>query len=475
MDSQSTVGTPTTDYLAQVTPQLLAKHDRPGPRYTSYPTAIEFRESFTAEDYAKRLATADQRTGEPLSLYVHIPFCHQRCTFCGCNVVISRKPQICEKYLEHLHREIDLLAGALPNRRDLLQYHWGGGTPTYLTPEQMQRLHAKIAGHFRLPSGAEAAIEVDPRVTTKQHLKTLRSLGFNRISIGVQDFTPEVQEAVNRVQPVEPTRELIEYARGIGFSSVNIDLIYGLPLQTPAAFRQTLDTVIGMRPERVAVYSFAFVPWIRGNQRKLIESQLPEREVKFSLFTEALVAFLGAGYLQIGMDHFALPEDELGRAAANRTLYRNFMGYTVHKAADFLGLGVSSIGSVQGAFAQNAKKLPRYYEALGAGRFPIERGYVLTRDDAIRAKVIRELMCNFRVDATEAEAEFGIDFEDYFARELAELSEPGGAAEQGFAEVSSHGVDVLPLGRLFIRNICMIFDPYLREKRGDRPVFSRTV
>lgn len=475
MESRSTIGTPTTDYLAQVTPQLLAKHDRPGPRYTSYPTAVEFHEGFTADDYAERLAAADQRVGEPLSLYVHIPFCHERCTFCGCNVVISRKPQICERYLEYLHREIDLLAGALPHRHDVLQYHWGGGTPTYLTPEQIERLHEKIAGHFRLRDGAEAAIEVDPRVTTKEHLKTLRTLGFNRISLGVQDFTPEVQAAVNRVQPVDETRELIDYAREIGFSSVNIDLIYGLPLQTPAAFRQTLDTVIGMRPERVAVYSFAFVPWIRGNQRKLIESQLPERDVKFSLFTEALVAFLGAGYLQIGMDHFALPEDEMGRAAANRTLYRNFMGYTVHKAEDFLGLGVSSIGSVHGAFAQNAKTLPRYYEALDAARFPVERGYVLTPDDAIRAKMIRELMCNFRVEAGEVAAEFGIDFEDYFAQELAELTEPDGATKQGFAEVSSRGVEVLPLGRLFIRNICMIFDPYLRETRGDRPVFSRTV
>lgn len=462
-------------FLDQVTPELLAKHDRPGPRYTSYPTAVEFNESFTPADYSERLDAANARAGEPISLYVHLPFCEDRCSFCGCNVVITRKPQICERYLEHLNREIDLLAAALPQRRDLLQYHWGGGTPTYLDLAQIEALQKRVTTSFRIREGAEVAIEVDPRVTTNEQLALLRSLGFNRISLGVQDFTPEVQKAINRVQSIDETRRVVDRARELGFESVNIDLIYGLPLQTTETFSQTLETVIAMRPERVAVYSFAFVPWIRGNQRRLIEEHLPTRETKFALFAEAIRSFLASGYLQIGMDHFALPEDEMGKAAIGRTLYRNFMGYTVHKAPDFLGLGISSIGSIGGAFVQNAKKLPRYYEAVGAGRFPIERGYVLTEDDRIRAQVILELMCNFQVNASQVSEMFEIEFADYFAPELAELCAADGAADQGFITVDTGGVTVLPLGRLFVRNVCMVFDRYMREKRADRPVFSRTV
>ncbi|MFH1279635.1 MAG: oxygen-independent coproporphyrinogen III oxidase [Candidatus Eisenbacteria bacterium] len=462
------------EFLGRVTPELLAKHDRPGPRYTSYPTAVEFHDGFTESDYRERLDAANAKGG-PISLYVHIPFCEERCSFCGCNVTITRKRRVADLYLEHLHREIELLAAALPNRRELLQYHWGGGTPTYLDLDQIEALQKKVSEHFRISGGAEVAIEVDPRVTTEDQLKLLRSLGFNRISLGVQDFTREVQEAVNRVQSVEETRRIVDKARELGFGSVNIDLIYGLPRQTIESFGRTLATTIAMRPERVAVYSFAFVPWIRGNQRKLMEEHLPGRDVKFGLFAEAIRSFLAAGYLQIGMDHFALPEDEMGRAATNKTLFRNFMGYTVHKAPDFLGLGVSSIGSVSGAFAQNEKKLVRYYEAIEKGRFPIEKGYVLSEDDRIRAKVIMELMCNFGVMAKDVSEAFGIDFSRYFEKEMAELAEPDGAKDQGFVDVSEEGVQVNPLGRLFIRNVCMIFDPYMRKKRDGRPVFSRTV
>ncbi|RPJ42290.1 MAG: oxygen-independent coproporphyrinogen III oxidase, partial [Candidatus Latescibacterota bacterium] len=393
--------------LDLVTPELLARHDRPGPRYTSYPTAVEFHEGYGEPDYRRGLEAANRRASEPISLYIHIPFCRERCSFCGCNVTITRKPHVSALYLEHLHREVDLLAAALPDRRTLLQYHWGGGTPTYLSCEEMERLQEKVTSRFRIHPDAEVAIEVDPRVTTDEQLRTLRGLGFNRISLGVQDLTHEVQVAVNRVQSIEESRRIVDRARELGFGSVNIDLIYGLPLQTPESFRETLRTVIGMRPDRVAVYSFAFVPWIRGNQRELIERQLPARETKFALFAEAIRAFLEAGYDQIGMDHFALPEDEMARAAKGGTLFRNFMGYTVHKAPDFFGLGVSSIGSVEGAFAQNAKKLVRYYAAIEAGRFPIERGYVLTEDDRVRARVILELMCNFRVRMGEIEKAFG--------------------------------------------------------------------
>ncbi|MBD3334582.1 MAG: oxygen-independent coproporphyrinogen III oxidase [Candidatus Eisenbacteria bacterium] len=461
--------------LDRVTPELLSRYDRPGPRYTSYPTAVEFHEGFTESDYRERLAAADRRVEDGLSLYIHVPFCDARCRFCGCNVIATARKEVSDDYLDYLGREIDLLAENLPHRRKLLQYHWGGGTPTYLSPRQMEVLQKRVTDHFAIAPEAEVAIEVDPRTTTEEQLRTLRGLGFNRISLGVQDFTPEVQQAIGRIQTIEQTRRLVDDSRRLGFGSLNIDLIYGLPLQTVEAFEKTLAETIAMRPERVAVYSFAYLPRLRGNQRALDGNELPDRDTKFALFAAAIRAFLKAGYEQIGMDHFALPEDELARAAAQRTLYRNFMGYTVHRAPDMLGLGVSSIGLVEGAFAQNAKKLSSYYRALDQGRFPVEKGYVLTRDDRIRQRVILELMCNFYVGAAEIEALFRINFQETFQRELEELRAPGGPVEQGFARVSAKGVEVTPLGRLFIRNVAMIFDAYMREKRAGQPIFSRTV
>jgi oxygen-independent coproporphyrinogen-3 oxidase len=458
-----------------VTPELLAKYDKPGPRYTSYPTAVEFHDGFTEEDYRRRLAAADEMAEEPLSLYVHIPFCEARCSFCGCNVVITRKREVADAYLENLFQEIRLLASQLPHRRKVVQYHWGGGTPTYLSLEQMERLQEQVVKHFDIAEDAEVAIEVDPRVTTEEQLRLLARMGFSRLSLGVQDFTPEVQAAVGRIQSEEETRRLVEAGRDLGFRSVNIDLIYGLPLQTPETFRRTLDQVIAMRPDRVAVYSFAYVPWIKGNQKSLPADYLPDRETKFRLFATAIQAFLAAGYEQIGMDHFALPEDELAQAVSQGRLYRNFMGYTVHKAPDMLGVGISSIGEVRGAFAQNTKKLSRYGQALARGRFPIERGYVLDEDDRIRQRVIMELMCNFRVRAALVEELFGIDFFRYFRTELEELRAPEGPVAQGFVVISEEGVQVTPLGRLFIRNVAMVFDRYLRQKRGEKPVFSRTI
>ena len=461
--------------LDRVTPDLLARHDRPGPRYTSYPTAVEFDDRFTAKHYKERLTQANERSADPLSLYVHIPFCERRCSFCGCNVIISKRREPVRKYLDYLFKEIDLLASALPDRRTLLQYHWGGGTPTYLDIAQMKALMSKVTDHFHIAPRAEVAIEIDPEVTTVEQLEAAREIGFNRLSIGVQDFTPKVLEAVRRAQSVEQTRLLLDAARDLGFGSVNIDLIYGLPHQNPANFADTLDKVIEMRPERVAVYSFAYVPWIKRNQKKLPVDYLPEREAKFALFALAIRSFLGAGYVQIGMDHFALPEDELGQASTKRKLHRNFMGYTVHRAPDMVGLGVSSIGSLCDAFAQNVKKAPQYYQAIDEGRFPIERGYVLSEDDRIRRHVITELMCNFHVNAKEISQLFGIDFNKYFRSEIDELCAPGGQADQELVSVAQDGIEVLPIGRLFVRNVCMVFDTYLKKKNGDGRVFSRTV
>ncbi len=456
-----------------VTIDLLRRYDRPGPRYTSYPTAVEFDKSFDEAAYRERLARAAQETDAPLSLYAHLPFCEERCSFCACSVIITRKRQVAVRYLEYLHREIEMLGRALEGRRRLVQYHWGGGTPTYLSPAQIRDLHAAVTRHFDIDAAAEVAIEIDPRVTTLEQLDLLRELGFNRLSMGVQDFTAEVQRAVNRIQSEAETRTLFERAREIGFQSVNLDLIYGLPLQTVGSFAEAVDTVIALRPDRVAVYSFAYVPWIRAHQKNIDTAELPAPEIKLELFVEARQRFLDAGYVAIGMDHFALPGDDLAQAADAGTLHRNFMGYTTRPAPDMVGVGVSAIGDVAGAFAQSTKKLSSYYTQLDAGLFPIERGYALDDDDLLRRHVITQLMCNFRLERAVVEARFGIDFGKYFALELDELA--AGPASHGFLEMDDDRLIVTPTGRLFVRNVCMSFDRYLRQKRDEKPVFSRTV
>jgi oxygen-independent coproporphyrinogen-3 oxidase len=454
---------------------LLRQYDRPGPRYTSYPTAVEFHEGFDHAAYAGRLQAAADLKDEPLSLYVHIPFCEERCSYCGCMVIIAKNPAIADKYVTYLEREIAMLAGALGGRRRVVQHHWGGGTPTYLSTQQIERLHATITRHFDIVPDAEVAIEIDPRRTTREGLDLLRRLGFNRLSMGVQDFTPEVQEAINRRQSEALTRDLYEYARGIGFDSINFDLIYGLPQQTLATFERTLSSVVEMRPDRVAVYSYAHVPWLRPHQRAIDPATLPDAELKFELFGAAIEAFLDGGYDPIGMDHFALPGDDLAGAAREHRLHRNFMGYTTRPAADMLGVGISAIGDVRGAFAQNEKKLPHYYAAIDEGRFPVERGYALSQDDLIRREVITQLMCNFRLDRRRIEARHGIDFADYFAAELEALSGASGPVADGFLAIDDRQLDVTSQGRLFVRNICMAFDRYLPAHQGGRPVFSRTI
>ena len=457
------------------TAELLARYDRPGPRYTSYPTAVEFHAGFTEADYRARLAAADALPSAPLSLYAHLPFCEERCLYCGCNVVITKRRDVAARYLDHLLMEIELLARHLPHRRTVSQMHWGGGTPTYYTPGELERVFRAFAAHFTFTPDAEIGIEVDPRVTTAEHVTRLRALGFNRISMGVQDFTPEVQEAVHRVQSYELTRDLVERSRAAGYHSVNIDLIYGLPYQSLEGFCRTLEQVIAIRPERVAVYSFAFVPWIKAHMKHLPDGSLPGADLKLRLLGLAIDAFGAAGYRAIGMDHFALPEDELARAVEARTLHRNFMGYTVQSAQDMLALGISGIGDVQGAFVQNVKKLPEYDAALEAGHFPVERGYALDPDDEIRRHVITQLMCNFHLDVREVERRFGIVFTGHFARELEELAGADSPVADGLLTVTPDALDVTPLGRLFVRNVCMSFDRYLRARATEKPLFSRTV
>jgi oxygen-independent coproporphyrinogen III oxidase len=456
------------------TADVVRTFDRPGPRYTSYPTAVEFTERFGESSYLARLDEAAALEGEPLSLYVHLPFCQSRCSFCGCSVVVTEKRWVAERYLEYLKREIEMLSARLGRRRHVVQHHWGGGTPTYLEPAQLADLFGAVTRHFDVDPRGELAIEIDPRVTTAEHIDTLRALGFNRLSLGVQDCTEAVQAAINRYQSEAETRSLLARAREVGFESINVDLIYGLPFQTLEGFGRTVDAIVDMRPERLAVYSYAHVPWIRGNQKRIDPRDLPPAPLKFELFTVALDKLLAAGYVQIGMDHFAVPSDELALAAADGTLHRNFMGYTTRPAPDMLGAGISAIGEVRHAFAQNTKKLSTYYATLDSGRFPIERGLALGADDLVRRYVITQLMCNFTVRKADAEARFGVSFDEYFAAELDELASSDGPVEFGFVRLTPDRVDVLPPGRRFVRNVCMAFDQYLR-RHDAAPVFSRTV
>jgi oxygen-independent coproporphyrinogen-3 oxidase len=457
--------------------QLLERYDRPGPRYTSYPTALEFHDGVRHEAYLSHLAQANEKGDAPLSVYMHLPFCEHRCSFCGCNVVITPHREVASRYLQAVEQEIDLLASHLPDRRMVSQMHWGGGTPTYYTPAQLSEMFGRITSHFTFTPDAELGVEVDPRVTTFEHLEMLRSLGFNRLSMGVQDFNPKVQEAVNRIQSYELTRDLIVRARELGFTSINVDLIYGLPHQTLDTFTATLAQALTLRPDRVAAYSFAFVPWMKAHMKELDIAALPTPEVKLSLLAATVDAFIGAGYKQIGMDHFALPTDDMARAVDTHTLHRNFMGYTVKSTSDMVSVGVSAIGDVQGAFVQNTKKLPEYYEAVGSGHFPIERGYELNPDDEIRRFVITELMCNFRLEVADVEERFGIEFANYFAAELSKLTDgENSPVSDHLVTVAADRITVEPTGRMFVRNICMIFDTYLAARTGGpKPVFSRTV
>jgi oxygen-independent coproporphyrinogen-3 oxidase len=457
----------------------IRRFDRPGPRYTSYPTAVEFHEGVGEELYRQKLEEADalasplDDTGDPLSLYAHLPFCEHRCLFCGCHVVITPHMPVAEKYLEYLKREIDSVAARLPHRRRVSQMQWGGGTPTYFNPDQLVDLLARFREHFEFMDGAELAIEVDPRVTSREHLERLAGGGFNRLSMGVQDLTPEVQEAITRGQSYEETAELMEHARKVGFTEgINLDLVYGLPRQELESFDRNLDQVLDLRPDRVAVYSFAYVPWIKGHQKKLDQASFPTPELKLQLYLRAMERFLEAGYEPIGMDHFALPEDELAVAAGEGRLHRNFMGYSVMPASDMVAFGISGIGDIRGAFFQNEKKLSDYYQAVDEGRLPVARGYLLDEDDRIRQYVIQQIMCNFRVTVDEVRRRFGVSFHEYFRSSLLALDE---LEEEGFVEVSEAGLRVTEGGRLFVRNVCMAFDRYLQAQGNGKPVFSRTV
>jgi oxygen-independent coproporphyrinogen-3 oxidase len=442
--------------------ELVRRYDVPGPRYTSYPTAPTWSQDFGPEDHRRVLLEAAREATAPLSLYVHLPFCREMCAYCGCNVVVTRDLGRADRYLESLANELKLVAGLLGPRRKLGQVHWGGGTPTFLVERQLQALWDIIGGHFGVEPGAEVAVEIDPVVTSRDQLSLLRALGFNRLSMGVQDLDSRVQEAVGRIQPAERTAEMLGFARKLGFTGINFDLIYGLPHQTEATWAHTLEGILAMRPDRAAVYSFAYVPEVRPHQRRLSAEALPRGRDKLQLFRQAAEAFLAAGYRPIGMDHFALPDDDLGQAQERRTLGRNFQGYTVKAASDCVAFGVTAISDVQGAFVQNVRPLKAYSEAVDGGRLATERGIAVSTEDRRRREVITSLMCNFSVD-------LGQEGATHFAPELERLRDH---ERDGLVRLDGTVVEVTPLGRLFVRNVAMVFDAYLTGAAG---AYSRTV
>ena len=451
---------------------LVEKYDRPGPRYTSYPTAPQFHEAFAEDDYFQAAAASNRAPApKPLSVYIHIPFCQSLCYYCACNKIITQKTHRAVEYLDYLKKEIALQGALFDKSRKLTQLHFGGGTPTYLTSEQLGEVMAALHDAFNMDDSDnhEFSIEVDPRTISPERIHTLRQQGFNRLSFGVQDFDEKVQAAVNRIQSEQQVRDLIEAARAARFKSVSVDLIYGLPLQTVESFDATLSKIIDLRPDRIAAYSYAHLPERVRAQRLIRPEDMPPPERKMELLELTIRRLTAAGYVYIGMDHFALPDDELTLARANGTLQRNFQGYSTHGDTDLIGLGVSSIGKVGDSYSQSVKLLSEYYARLDQNRLPVQRGYTLSADDVLRREVILALMCHNRVDFAPFERAHGIVFGDYFADALAQLKE---MVEDGLVEIHDDAIVLLPQGQLMMRNVAMTFDAYL----GKQTVrFSRTV
>ena len=451
---------------------LISRLDRNGPRYTSYPTADRFGPDFTPAHYA-RWAAQRNRVGvqRPLSLYVHLPFCRSLCYYCGCNKIVTSDTSKAQGYLEALKREIALQAPLFCEDAHVSQMHWGGGTPTFYSTADLHDLFETLKSHFDFDPQGEYAIEIDPRTADAATIEALREMGFNRASFGIQDFDPDVQRAINRVQSEEQTTNVIEAARRAGFSSLNVDLIYGLPKQTPMTFNRTLARVAAIRPERVAVYNYAHLPSRFKAQRLIAQNDLPPAQTKLQLLGLAARRLTAAGYVYIGMDHFALPSDPLAIAQRQGRLQRNFQGYSTHADSDLVGIGVSAIGAIGPTYSQNARTLPDYYSALERGALPVVRGVELSADDLVRRSVIQTLMCHFELSKEAIEVAYLIDFDRYFTTELAELST---LERAGLVRIDEHWISVTPKGHMLIRSICMPFDKYLRLDR-DNVRYSKTI
>jgi len=457
-----------------VTQELLRKFDVPGPRYTSYPTADRFVEAFGAEDYARALTQRHSGAAAltlPLSLYVHIPFCEALCYYCACNKIITRHHERATPYLAYLAREVGLHTALLGTQQKVTQLHLGGGSPTFLNDAELRALMDMLRSHFQLMPGGEYAIEVDPRTVDAGRLDALASIGFNRLSFGVQDFDPVVQKAVHRVQPAEQVFALVGAARERGFESINVDLIYGLPHQTPGSFDRTLEQIAALRPDRIALYAYAHLPERFKPQRRIVAAQLPDAASKVRMLARSLAALMAAGYVYVGMDHFALPDDPLAVAKRQGRLHRNFQGYSTQPDHDLIALGVSSIGRLGATYSQNAKTLPEYYDAIDHGRFPVVRGLALNRDDLIRRAVIMALMCQGQCLYESIDLAYLIDFKSYFAAELEVLQS---MQDNGMVLLDDTGIQVTEMGWYFVRAVAMVFDRYLQSDRN-RARFSRII
>jgi len=450
---------------------LIRRYDKAGPRYTSYPTAVQFHEGFGPDDYRRQAALSNQRV-RPLSLYFHLPFCNTVCFYCACSKVITANRRRAGPYLQRLHREIELQSELFDTDRPVEQLHWGGGTPTFISHDEMRELMDKTREHFRLleDDSGEYSIEIDPREADADTISLLRELGFNRISLGVQDFDPAVQKAVNRIQSEQQTTEVIEAARARGFRSTSLDLIYGLPLQSVESFSRTLDKVLALQPERLSIFNYAHLPELFKPQRQINAADLPGPEEKLAILKYSIDKLTEAGYVYIGMDHFAKPDDELAVAQRNGTLYRNFQGYSTHADCDLIAMGMTAIGKVADSYSQNVKTLDEYYQCIDQDQLPIFRGLELDADDQLRREIINQLICHFNLSFPVLEAAFGIRVADYFATELEELAT---MQEDGLLQLDERGITVLGAGKLLIRNICMVFDKYLRQQQTRR--FSKVI
>lgn len=451
---------------------LVRKYDKPGPRYTSYPTAPQFHEGFTAENYLDELIMTNNMENPPnLSLYFHIPFCDTLCYFCGCNMIVSRNRDRIKEYVNALKNEIDLLRTYLKAERKVSQIHWGGGTPTHLMPDEIQDLISYINKSFEFVDLPENGCEIDPRELSFEHLAALREGGFNRISMGVQDFNEKVQKAVNRIQPEELTRKVVNWVRELKFESINLDLIYGLPFQTVKDFEKSVDAIIDISPDRIALFNYAHVPWMKKHMALIKEKDLPAPEEKLQILKMSVEKLTSAGYEFIGMDHFAKPHDDLSKAFHEKKLYRNFQGYSTNAGTDLFAMGITSISQFGKVYAQNYKTEKEYFSAINNGIIPVMKGYKMTPDDIIRKEVIMKIMCDFELDFSTIEKKFNINFEEYFSYGLNDFDE---LISDGLVEIKNRKIKVAEMGRLLIRNVAMKFDGFL-ERKEDSGKYSRTV
>ncbi|MCK9455068.1 oxygen-independent coproporphyrinogen III oxidase [Sulfurimonas sp.] len=447
------------------------KYSKPGPRYTSYPTALEFSDSFGYDEYIQKLKSQD--SSRPLSLYFHLPFCKNACYFCGCNVVFTSKEDKMMRYLEYLKRELEILSSHVDCSRNVIQMHFGGGTPTFFSASQLEEVIKEIRSYFpNFTDDSEVSCEIDPRHIDENQMRVLSENGFNRVSFGIQDFNEKVQQAIHRIQPYDVTKKAMDLARKYNMVSVNVDLIYGLPFQTLETFKETLSLAITLNPDRFAVFNYAHVPWMKKTMRKIDETTLPLPDEKLSIMQETIDFLTSNGYKMIGMDHFAKPEDELFRAIKKGELHRNFQGYTTKGGADLIGVGLTSIGEGVAHYAQNFKEMRDYEEAIDAGKLPFERGIVLNEDDQIRQFVIMELMSNFKLDIKRFEKLFGIEFKSYFADAIEALKP---FEEDELLTIDDDFIECSETGTLLIRNIAMPFDAYMKKHAASSKTFSKTV